>query len=141
MTLAFGYSVFFVITFEEYSMATLLSRYIVKEAELKKLQDELDAMKNDERFAIELEFKDRVLALMSEYGRTTHDVMKILEPSLASSIESSGKTARTQRRLKRIINPHTQEVVETRGGNHKQIRAWKDEYGSDEVESWSEFLQ
>jgi hypothetical protein len=33
-------------------------------------------------------------------------------------------------------NPHTGEVVETKGGNHKTLKEWKAEYGSDTVESW-----
>jgi hypothetical protein len=28
------------------------------------------------------------------------------------------------------------EVVETKGGNHKVLKEWKAEYGSDTVESW-----
>lgn len=33
-------------------------------------------------------------------------------------------------------NPHTGEVVETRGHNHKTLNAWRDEYGSDTVANW-----
>ncbi|BBI61583.1 hypothetical protein HSBAA_28890 [Vreelandella sulfidaeris] len=28
------------------------------------------------------------------------------------------------------------EVIETRGGNHKGLRSWKDEHGDEAVESW-----
>jgi hypothetical protein len=33
-------------------------------------------------------------------------------------------------------NPHTGEVVETKGGNHNQLKEWKAEHDSDTVESW-----
>jgi len=35
-------------------------------------------------------------------------------------------------------NPHTGtgEVVETKGGNHNQLKEWKAEHGSATVESW-----
>jgi hypothetical protein len=33
-------------------------------------------------------------------------------------------------------NPHTGEVVETKGGNHNQLKEWKAEHGSETVESW-----
>lgn len=39
-------------------------------------------------------------------------------------------------RLRSIKITNTGEVVETRGGYQKTIRAWKDENGTEEVESW-----
>jgi hypothetical protein len=33
-------------------------------------------------------------------------------------------------------NPHTGEVVETKGGNHKTLKEWKAEHGSATVKSW-----
>jgi hypothetical protein len=38
--------------------------------------------------------------------------------------------------LKVYKNPHTGEVVETKGGNHKTLKEWKAEHGSATVESW-----
>ncbi|KLJ14716.1 transcriptional regulator, partial [Pseudomonas sp. TJI-51] len=26
--------------------------------------------------------------------------------------------------------------IETKGGNHRQLKEWKQQYGADEVESW-----
>ncbi|MBR7552292.1 DNA binding protein, partial [Mycobacterium tuberculosis] len=34
-------------------------------------------------------------------------------------------------------NPHNGEIIETKGGNHKLLKEWKAEYGSDTVETWS----
>lgn len=38
--------------------------------------------------------------------------------------------------VKRYKNPHSGEVVETKGGNHKIIKQWKQEHASDAFESW-----
>lgn len=51
------------------------------------------------------------------------------------SKEKNGKS-RKKRKLKVYTNPHTGDVIETRGGNHAVIKEWKAEYGADEVESW-----
>jgi len=31
-------------------------------------------------------------------------------------------------------------VIETKGGNHKTLKEWKAQWGSDEVESWATLL-
>ncbi|WP_164661673.1 DNA binding protein, partial [Pseudomonas viridiflava] len=33
-------------------------------------------------------------------------------------------------------NPHTGELIETKGGNHRGLKAWKEQYGVDTVDSW-----
>jgi len=38
--------------------------------------------------------------------------------------------------IKRYKNPNTGEVIETKGGNHKVLKAWKAEHGNTTVESW-----
>ena len=114
----------------------VLSDYIKKQAALEKLQKELEALKNDDRLVAELEFKDKIVALMAEYGKSERDVINLLAPQNANN-KLSGMVKK-KRRLKRYTNPHTNEVVETRGGNHKTIRGWKEQYPSDDIESWSE---
>jgi len=46
------------------------------------------------------------------------------------------KAIRKARSVKIYKNPHTGEVIQTMGGNHKTLKEWKAEYGSDTVESW-----
>lgn len=43
-----------------------------------------------------------------------------------------GKGTRRARSLKLYKNPHSGEIVETKGGNHKLLKEWKGQYGSDE---------
>ncbi|MNE44365.1 hypothetical protein D3C80_1385870 [compost metagenome] len=66
-------------------------------------------------------------------------VITILDPSKGLSVSTASASSGVQRKLrevKRYKNPHSGEVVETKGGNHKILKQWKQEHGSDTVESW-----
>jgi len=45
-------------------------------------------------------------------------------------------SGRRARQTKVYRNPHNGEVVETKGGNHKILKQWKEQYGADAVEGW-----
>lgn len=119
---------------------SLLSEFMQKEQQLKQLQAEMERLQNDERLKAELEFKDKLEALMREFSKSSTDVINLLEPQGGKSAPvksaAAGGGARRKRKLKIYKNPNTGEVVETRGGNHKTLKAWKDEHGSDTVEGW-----
>ncbi|WP_069383743.1 histone-like nucleoid-structuring protein, MvaT/MvaU family [Halomonas caseinilytica] len=122
-------------------MSSLLSNYMQKEEQLKQLQAELEKLENDERLKAELEFKNKLQALMSEFDKSATDVIELLSPKAASGGTASKSAAasgggRRKRKLKIYKNPNTGEVVETRGGNQKTLKSWKDEFGADTVESW-----
>lgn len=121
-------------------MSSLLSNYMRKEQLLKELQSDLAKLENDDRLKAELEFKSKLEELMAEFGKSASDVISLLDPS---SMEGSGRAGgqvpnatRRRRRLKVYKNPNSGEVVETRGGNHKVLKTWKDEHGPETVESW-----
>ncbi|WP_280553905.1 histone-like nucleoid-structuring protein, MvaT/MvaU family [Halomonas sp. 25-S5] len=117
---------------------SILSSYLQKEQQLKQLQDELKTLENDEGLKNELEFKEKLEALMREFGKSAADVIALLnpKPTAAQSTASSPSTGRAKRKLKIFKNPNTGEVVETRGGNQKTLKAWKAEHGAEVVESW-----
>lgn len=46
--------------------------------------------------------------------------------------------SRGSRKLLTYKNPHTGEVVQTRGKNHRTLNAWRAQFGKDEVENWLE---
>ncbi|MWJ28569.1 H-NS histone family protein [Halomonas sp. ZH2S] len=120
-------------------MASVLNDYIKKEQMLKQLQEELQALESNSELKKELEFKDKLQALMTEHGKEARDVCEILDPSYRNASvkdPKSGTSDRKKRALKVYKNPHTGQVVETRGGNHKVIQEWKAEYGNEEVISW-----
>ena len=116
---------------------SILNTYMQKEQQLKQLQEELDKLKNDDRLKAELEFKDKLESLMREFDKSAADVIKLLDPKPATAkAASTTNTGRAKRKLKIYKNPNTGEVVETRGGNQKTLKAWKDEYGAETVEGW-----
>lgn len=103
----------------------------------------LEALKGSEALQKELEFEDKLRKLLGEYGMSLRNVIAILDPKAAggSEVAVSGKVdgrkgPRAPRAVKRYVNPHTNEVVETKGGNHSTLKAWKSEHGASEVESW-----
>ncbi|MNY70929.1 hypothetical protein D3C86_2091590 [compost metagenome] len=65
-------------------------------------------------------------------------MINLLDPQSgrrALAVESKSGS-RKPRQVKVYKKPHTGEVVETKGGNHKILKEWKAKYGSDTVESW-----
>ena len=98
----------------------------------------LEALKDDAGLKKEIEFETKLRALLAEYGYSLKDVVNLLDPQSgrrAPAAESKAGT-RKPRQVKVYKNPHTGEVVETKGGNHKTLKEWKAKYGSDTVESW-----
>ncbi len=98
----------------------------------------LESLKNDSALKKEIEFEEQLRNLMREYGKSLKDVLSILDPAQAGVSRSSRQQGaqRKARELKVYKNPHTGEVVETKGGNYRILRGWKSEFGSDVVESW-----
>ncbi|KPX30062.1 hypothetical protein ALO70_200137 [Pseudomonas amygdali pv. eriobotryae] len=116
-------------------------------AEFRKLEQqlatqlaELETLKNDNGLKKEIEFETKLRALLAEQGYSLRDEINILDPQAASREGTptaiAEKTTRKPRSLKVYKNPHSGEIVETKGGNHKTLKEWKGQYGSDVVESW-----
>ena len=101
-------------------------------------------MENDKELKRELEFKEKLRDLMNEYDKSAKqmlEVLKAIDPSIQNRVESgstSGSDGRKKRPLKTYRNPHTGEVVQTRGGNQKTLNEWRKQYGRDEVARWQE---
>ncbi|EKG39210.1 histone-like nucleoid-structuring protein, MvaT/MvaU family [Pseudomonas syringae] len=118
-----------------------LAEYRKLEQQLAAQLAELDAMKNDSGLKAEMEFETKLRGLLGEYGYSLRDVISLLDPAAAKRGKSAPlaapeKGTRKVRELKVYKNPHSGEIVETKGGNHKLLKAWKSEHGSDVVESW-----
>ena len=115
-----------------------LAEYRKLEQQLAAQLAELESMKSDSGLKKEMEFESKLRALLGEYGCSLKDVINLLDPQAgrrAPATESKSGT-RKPRQVKVYKNPHTGEVVETKGGNHKTLKEWKAKYGSDTVESW-----
>lgn len=98
----------------------------------------LEALKDDAGLKKEIEFETKLRALLSEYGYSLSNVINLLDPQAGRSVPAAEAKASTRkpRQVKVYKNPHTGELIETKGGNHKGLKEWKAEYGSGTVESW-----
>jgi hypothetical protein len=100
----------------------------------------LEAMKGDKGLEQEIELETKLRALLGEYNKSLKDIVSILDPQAMSKAGrapvASAKPTRKARSVKLYKNPHSGEVVETKGGNHKVLKEWKTQYGADTVESW-----
>ncbi|MDT4874991.1 hypothetical protein FQZ97_1103310 [compost metagenome] len=114
---------------------TLLNEYRETEALVKELKDKLQKLAEDDRLKVEIEFSDKLRALMAEYGKSLRDVIQILDPQKIKT-DAVQMGERRPRKVKVYKNAETGEVIETKGGNHKVLKAWKGQYGADVVEGW-----
>jgi hypothetical protein len=116
-------------------------------AEFRKLEQqlaaqlaELETLKNDSGLKKEIEFETKLRDLLGEYGYSLRNIVGILDPQAGDGRKGSPVVAQKKTRRARLVkvytNPHNGEIVETKGGNNRTLKAWKNEYGSEEVESW-----
>lgn len=100
---------------------------------------ELENLKNDAGLKKEMEFEEKLRDLLASYGYSLRDVINILDPQAARrapTVAASNAVQRKPREVKVYKNPKNGEVIETKGGNHRLLKQWKQEYGADVVESW-----
>ncbi|MNQ94187.1 hypothetical protein D3C85_1096930 [compost metagenome] len=115
-----------------------LAEFRQLEKHLAEQLEALEALKGDAGLKKEIEFETKLRALLGEYSYSLKDVINLLDPQAgrrAPAVESKAGS-RKPRQVKVYKNPDTGEVVETKGGNHRTLKEWKAEYGSDTVESW-----
>lgn len=115
-----------------------------QEALLKKQLADLQDLQNSDEFKKEIEFEDKLRNLLGEYGFSLKNVIAILDPkgvSTRAKDTSSQRPTRKARNVKIYTHPLTGAVIETKGGNHKLLKEWKAEHGSEEVESWAQVAQ
>lgn len=96
---------------------------------------ELEKLKANSDLKREIEFEKKLRDLLEKYGFSLRDVIGLLDPKATLRRQPEAKPARRERQVKRYKNPHTGEVVETKGGNNKVLKEWKAKW-PDEVSSW-----
>ncbi|CAI8879640.1 hypothetical protein D3C81_1774630 [compost metagenome] len=76
--------------------------------------------------------------MLAEYGYSLQNVISLLDSQSGRRVPATESNVGTRKPCQVNIykNPHTGEVVQTKGGNHKTLKEWKAQYGSDTVESW-----
>ncbi|OSR66125.1 hypothetical protein BV326_04943 [Pseudomonas syringae pv. actinidiae] len=105
--------------------------------------DELRAVLRNPALRDELIFLAKLHDLANKYQFTPSEVIHLLDPgqdvsSLEPKSENKLKATRSARSVKRYRHPSSGELIETRGANHKRLKEWKAQYGSDTVEGWRE---
>lgn len=117
-----------------------LAEFRALEQQLAAQLAELESLKNDDGLKREIEFEQKLRNLLAEYGYSLRNIIAILDPQAstrrAPAATESKAGSRKPRQVKQYKNPHTGEVIETKGGNHRQLKEWKNEFGADVVESW-----
>jgi len=115
-----------------------LAEFRLLEKHLAEQLEALAALKGDAGLKKEIEFETKLRALLAEYGYSLPNVINLLDPKAGRRAPAAeSKTgSRKPRQVKIYKNPHTGEVVETKGGNHKTLKEWKAEHGSATIESW-----
>ncbi len=114
-----------------------LAEFRAAEKALQEQLAQLENLKNDAGLKKEIEFEQKLQALMSTYDKSLRDVIAILDPNPSPAAPApAGPKRRRARVVKVYHNPHTGELIETKGGNHRGLKAWKEQYGVETVDSW-----
>lgn len=115
-------------------MSKLLT-YREKEQLMQQLAQELAKLEEDPVLKKELEFKEDIQAVLTKYDKQPNDLSIIfgLQPE-----KGKGRGNFSPRPTLVFVNPHTNEVVKTKGGNQKTLREWRKQYGRETVASWQQ---
>ena len=122
---------------------SMLQEYRQIKETIRDLTERLNSLSNDDKLKKELEFEEKLSKLMEQYGKGQKDVIALLDPQ--NKLSTSSKTAsapvvKRARKVKQYKNPKTGDIIETKGGNHKTLKAWKEQYGAETVEGWATIL-
>ena len=120
---------------------SLINEYRATEEAIKELQSRLQQLSENDSLKEEMEFEQKLRELMGEYSKSLRDIIAILDPESSrgnrAKAATTGETKARRARVEKVYtNPHNGEKVYTKGGNHKVLKQWKEEYGADVVESW-----
>ncbi|AZF11013.1 transcriptional regulator MvaT, P16 subunit, putative [Pseudomonas sp. R2-37-08W] len=115
-----------------------LAEFRAAEKALQEQLAQLESLKNDAGLKKEIEFEEKLKKLMSSYDKSLRDVIAILDPNPGKSAAAAVRAPKQRRArvVKVYQNPHTGELIETKGGNHRGLKAWKEEHGAATVDSW-----
>ncbi len=123
---------------EDYCMK-VSSKKAALEQQLAQIEKELKSIERSAAFKKENPISRALNNLMKKHGCSKNDLISILQGDSAApvkrSVASSSKTKKP-RKLQVFKNPNTGETVETRGGNHKVLKAWKSEHKLANIDEW-----
>ena len=109
------------------------------EKQMAQLEKELKSIENSAAFKKENAIKRALSNVMKKHGCSQNDLIALLQGDQSEPVKRRKKPAankRKPRKLKGFKNPKTGETVETRGGNHKVLKAWKAQYNLANIDDW-----
>ena len=115
------------------------SKKVALEKQLAQIEKELKSIERSAAFRKENAINRALNNLMKKHGCSKSDLISILQDDAkVPTKRGATSTAKTRkpRKLKIFKNPNTGETVETRGGNHKILKAWKSEYKLANIDEW-----
>lgn len=121
---------------------SIVKEFRETEKMLKQLEERALEIKSSQDYRLEKELGEMVRALMVEYKKSLREIIALVEPELMKKIiklEAGGNQTKRKnkpRNVRRYTNPHTGDVVETKGGNHKVLREWREKWGREAIDSW-----
>lgn len=115
-----------------------LAEFRRAERELQKQMALLEQLQADTSLQHEMEFEEKLKALMGEYGIDLAQVVAILNPQPIElkPVALAAVKQRRPRQVKVYVQPVTGKRIETKSGNHALLKAWKKEFGAEVVEGW-----
>ena len=115
------------------------SKKAALEQQLAQIEKELKSIERSAAFRRENAINRALTNLMKKHGCSKNDLISILQGTSATPagrVRTAISKARKPRKLKIFKNPNTGETVETRGGNHKILKAWKSKYKLTNIDAW-----
>ncbi len=120
--------------------ALIVEHNQIKQA-IQELETRLKVIESNPEFVKEAEFLEKLKALMGQYKKSLFDVIAILDPdaqriSRFADVQKKERVSRGPKKVQKYRNPHTGEVIETAGGNHRGLKAWRAEYPDTDINDW-----
>ena len=116
-----------------------ITKKVQMEAALAKLKIEIANLEKSESYKNEQSLIRGVEKLLHKFGKTKAELVAYLSDGKTTKVttkKAKSTNTRKRRKLKIYKNPLTNETIETRGGNHKILKAWKNQYPTQNIEEW-----
>ena len=116
-----------------------ITKKVQMEAALAKLKKEIENLEKSESYKNEQSLIRGVEKLLHKFGKTKAELIDYLSDGKTTKVTTKkpeSTNTRKRRKLKIYLNPLTNETIETRGGNHKILKAWKNQYPTQNIEEW-----
>ena len=119
---------------------SILGKKKALENQIAQIKKELKSIEQSATFKKEAAVFRGLIGLMKKHNCSESDIVRILESNGSFNSRRDQKADKKPQRKRRVLkiyeNPKTGEVVETRGGNHKTLKAWRMQNPSIDIETW-----